>query len=337
MTAGVERQHYNVTFTLLAVAAVAYALLQSLVAPALLTIQHDLDTTTAGAAWILTAYLLSASVVTPIAGRLGDMYGKKRTMVVVLVVLAFGTLLAALATSIGVMIVARVIQGAGGAVFPLSFAIIRDEFPPRRVPHGIALISAILGIGGGLGIVLAGPIIEHLDYHWLFWFPLGAVIVATVGIVVFVPESPVKTRGRIDSLGAVLLAAWLIALLVPVSQGSTLGLDVAADARPLRDRGRADPGLGRVESRNRSPLVDMQMMRLRPVWTTNLAALVLGFGMFASFVLVPSSSSCRRRPASASARRSPRRGSSWSPRRSGCSSPGRSRAGSRAPSARACR
>src|SRR4029077_5253841 len=156
---GVERQHYNVTFTLLAVAAVAYALLQSLVAPALLTIQEDPHTTTAGAAWILTAYLLSASVFTPIAGRLGDMYGKKRTMVVVLIVLGLGTLLAALATTIGVMIAARVIQGAGGAVFPPPFAIIRDEFPPRRVPHGIALISAILGIGGGLGIVLAGPII----------------------------------------------------------------------------------------------------------------------------------------------------------------------------------
>ncbi len=287
MSSGVERQHYNVTFTLLAVAAVAYALLQSLVAPALLTIQHDLDTTTAGAAWILTAYLLSASVVTPIAGRLGDMYGKKRTMVVVLVVLAFGTLLAALATSIGVMIVARVIQGAGGAVFPLSFAIIRDEFPPRRVPQGIALISAILGIGGGLGIVLAGPIVEHFSYHWLFWFPLGAVILATIGIVLFVPESPVKTRGRVDSLGAVLLGAWLVALLVPVSQGATwgwtsprtLGLFVVAAV--------LIPVWVRVESRTRSPLVDMQMMRLRPVWTTNLAALVLGFGMFASFVLVP--------------------------------------------------
>ncbi|HYX75639.1 MAG TPA: MFS transporter, partial [Gaiellaceae bacterium] len=130
MNAGVERQHYNVTFALLAVAAVSYALLQSLVAPALLTIQHDLNTTTAGAAWILTAYLLSASVITPIAGRLGDMYGKKRVMVAVLIVLALGTALAGLASSIGVMIVARVIQGAGGAVFPLSFAIIRDEFPP---------------------------------------------------------------------------------------------------------------------------------------------------------------------------------------------------------------
>jgi EmrB/QacA subfamily drug resistance transporter len=283
----VERQHYNVTFTLLAVAAVAYALLQSLVAPALLTIQHDLDTTTAGAAWILTAYLLSASVVTPIAGRLGDMYGKKRTMVVVLVVLAFGTLLAALATTIGVMIVARVIQGAGGAVFPLSFAIIRDEFPAKRVPHGIALISAILGIGGGLGIVLAGPIVEHLDYHWLFWFPLGAVIVAIVGIVFFVPESPVKTRGRIDPLGAVLLAAWLVALLVPVSQGPTWGWTSPRTLALFAAAAVLIPVWVWSESRSRAPLVDMQMMRLRPVWTTNLAALVLGFGMFASFVLVP--------------------------------------------------
>ena len=287
MTNPVDRQHYNVTFTLLAVAAVAYALLQSLVAPALLTIQHDLDTTTAGAAWILTAYLLSASVFTPIAGRLGDMYGKKRTMVVVLIVLAFGTLLAALATSIGVMIVARVIQGAGGAVFPLSFAIIRDEFPPRRVPQGIALISAILGIGGGLGIVLAGPIIEHFSYHWLFWFPLGAVIVATVGIIVFVPESPVKTRGRVDSLGAVLLGAWLVALLVPVSQGATWGWTSPRTIGLFVVAAVLIPVWVWMESRTRSPLVDMQIMRLRPVWTTNLAALVLGFGMFASFVLVP--------------------------------------------------
>ena len=133
MTAPVERQHYNVTFTLLAVAAVAYALLQSLVAPALLTIQHDLDTTTAGAAWILTAYLLSASVVTPIAGRLGDMYGKKRTMVVVLVVLAFGTLLAALATSIGVMIVGARDPGRRRRGLP---ALLRDH--PRRVPAASA-------------------------------------------------------------------------------------------------------------------------------------------------------------------------------------------------------
>jgi EmrB/QacA subfamily drug resistance transporter len=287
MTDPIHRQHYSVTFTLLAVAAVAYALLQSLVAPALLTIQHDLNTTTAGAAWILTAYLLSASVVTPIAGRLGDMFGKKRAMVIVLLVLAAGTVLAALATTIGVMITARVIQGAGGAVFPLSFAIIRDEFPRHRVPHGIALISAILGIGGGLGIVLSGPIVQHLSYHWLFWFPLIAVLVATAGIVAFVPESPIRTPGRIDPLGAILLAGWLVAFLVPISEGPTWGwlstrtLGLFAVAAVLF------PAWVWAESRSHAPLVDMRMMRLRPVWATNLAALVIGFGMFASFVLVP--------------------------------------------------
>jgi MFS family permease len=287
VTDAVHRQHYNVTFALLAVAAVAYALLQSLVAPALLTIQHDLDTTTTGAAWILTAYLLSASVVTPIAGRLGDMFGKKRAMVAVLVVLALGTLLAALATTIGVMVIARVIQGAGGAVFPLAFAIIRDEFPPERVPHGIALISAIMGIGGGLGIVLAGPIIQHLDYHWLFWFPLVAVIVATVGIVFFVPESPIRTPGRIDTVGAVLLAAWLVALLVPVSEGPSWGWTSARTIGLLVAAGVLLVVWVWIEWRTKVPLVDMHMMRLPPVWKTNLAAFVFGYGMFASFVLVP--------------------------------------------------
>src|SRR5438093_1128248 len=184
------RQHYNLTFAVLAVGGAAFALLQSLVAPALPTIQHDLHASATAVTWVLTAYLLSAAVCTPVIGRLGDMYGKERMLVTVLVVLGAGTLIAALADSVEVMILGRVVQGAGGAVFPLAFGIIRDEFPRERVATGIALISAILGVGGGLGIVLAGPIVEHLSYHWLFWMPL-VVVVAAAGLThFFVPESP---------------------------------------------------------------------------------------------------------------------------------------------------
>ena len=287
MTPGAGRPHHTVTFALLAVAAVAYALLQSLVAPALLTIQRDLHTTTANAAWILTAYLLSASVMTPIAGRLGDMFGKKRTLVVVMAALCAGTVVAALATTIEVMIAGRVIQGVGGAVFPLAFAIIRDEFPRERVAHGIALISAIMGIGGGLGIVLAGPITESFSYHWLFWFPLIGIVAATVGIAVAVPESPVRAPGRVDWAGAALLGAWLVCLLVAVSQGPAWGW---SSTRVVGLLAASAVLLGvwvAAERRLRAPLVDMAMMRRRAVWTTNLAALVFGFGMFSSFVLVP--------------------------------------------------
>jgi EmrB/QacA subfamily drug resistance transporter len=282
-----HRQHYNLTFAVLVLAGCTFALLQSLVAPALPEIQRDLHTTPTAVAWILTAYLLSASVFTPIIGRLGDMFGKEHTLVASLIVLGMGTLVAALATSIEVLIVGRVIQGAGGAVFPLSFGIIRDEFPRDRVARGIAFLSAMLGIGGGAGIILAGPIVDALSYHWLFWIPLMMVIVAVVATLLFVPESPIKTPGRINWLGAALLSAWLVCVLVAVSEGSSWGWTSA------RTVGLFAVGLVicvlwvRNESRAAEPLVDMTMMRIRGVWTVNAAAFLVGAGMYSSFVLIP--------------------------------------------------
>jgi EmrB/QacA subfamily drug resistance transporter len=281
------RQHYNLTFAVLALGGIAYSLLQSLVAPALPTIQADLHTTTTAVTWVLTAYLLSASVCTPILGRLGDMHGKERLLVIVLAVMGAGTLIAALATSVEVMVLGRVIQGAGGAVFPLAFGIIRDEFPRERVATGIALISAILGIGGGLGIVLAGPIVQHLDYHWLFWLPLVAIVVAMVSTHFFVPESPIKTPGAINWAGAVLLSAWLTALLLGVSQGSAWGWGSARVLGLFAAAAVCAALWVRNERRAREPLVDMRMMARRGVWTVNLTAVLLGAGMFSSFVLIP--------------------------------------------------
>jgi MFS family permease len=185
------------------------------------------------------------------------------------------------------MIAGRVVQGLGGAVFPLAFAIIRDEFPRDKVPVGIAMISAILGIGGGLGIVLAGPIVQHLGYHWLFWLPLVAVVAAGVGALVAIPESPVTSPGRISWLGSLLLSGWLVALLVGVSEGHAWGW---TSVRVLGLLGAAVAlcvAWVAAELRSVHPLVDMQMMRQRSVWTTNLTAALFGFGMFGSFILVP--------------------------------------------------
>jgi EmrB/QacA subfamily drug resistance transporter len=271
----------------LSLAACAYTLLQSLVVPALPVLQHELHTTTSGVAWVFTAYLLAASVVTPIAGRLGDIYGKKLVLVIALAGLAAGSLLAAVVTTLPLMIVARSIQGLGGAIFPLAFGIVRDEFPPERVAGAIALISGIFGIGGGLGILLAGPILENLNYHWLFWIPFVATAIATVLTLVLVPESPIRAPGDVFWAGAVLLSAWLVALLLGISKApdwgwgnpKTLGLFVVAAVVAVL--------WIRAESKARHPLVDMAMMRLRPVWTTNVATFLLGFGLYCAFVLIP--------------------------------------------------
>ena len=277
----------RVVLAVLALGCAGYAMLQSLVVPALPTLQHDLDTTPTGVTWVFTAYLLSASVATPIAGRLGDMFGKKRTLLVVMSGLAGGSLIAALATTLPVLIAARAIQGIGGAMFPLAFGIIRDEFPRERVAGGIALISGLLGIGGGLGIVLAGPIIDNLGYHWLFWIPcvvIGATVVATM---FFIPESPIRAPGSVDWLGAALLSCWLVCLLLGISEAPQWGWASARTIGLLAIAAVAGAVWVVVEARTTSALVDMQMMRLRPVWSTNLAGFLIGFGLFSAFVLIP--------------------------------------------------
>ena len=193
---GEHRQHYGVTLAVLAVAALAYAFMQTMVAPALTDIQRSLGVSTTSVTWVLTAYLLTASVATPVFGRFGDMFGKERTLLAVLVVFALGSLVCALSHSIALLIVGRAIQGVGGAIFPLAFGIIRDEFPRDRVPAGIGLISATFGIGGGAGLIMGGLIVDHLDYEWIFWFGLMMTVVAIVTTRLFVPESPVEARGR---------------------------------------------------------------------------------------------------------------------------------------------
>ncbi|MEU2005691.1 MFS transporter [Rhodococcus sp. NPDC019627] len=282
-----RRAHYQLTFAVLTVGVGAFALLQSLVIPVLPTLEAALGTTQADITWVLTAYLLSASIFTPVMGRLGDMHGKKRVFVVALVSLAVGSVLAALASSLSVMIAARVIQGIGGGVLPLAFGIIRDEFPEEKVVGAVGMIAALTAVGAGLGIVLAGPIVAVLGYHWLFWIPLIMVVLAGLAAQILVPESRVRTAGKINWLTALLLSGWLVALLLGVSQAPGWGWGSPIVVGLLVAAAVIVAVWVTVESRSANPLIDMTMMRIRSVWAANLLALLMGVGMYAAFGFLP--------------------------------------------------
>jgi EmrB/QacA subfamily drug resistance transporter len=278
--------HVRVVLASLLLAGVAFALSQTLVAPALPAIQRSFDASPTSAAWILTGYLLAASVATPLVGKLGDLYGRGPVLTLVLIVFSVGSVICALAGSLGVLIAGRLVQGVGGGIFPLAFGIIRDAFPPQRVAGAIGGLSATFGIGGGLGLVLAGLIVEHLDIAWLFW--LGLVCLpAAAAVWRYVPREAVRAGARIDWLGAAMLSAALTALLLGVSKandwgwgaGRTLGLIVGGLVLGV--------AWVLVELRVAEPLVEMRVLRRRPVLMTNLTAVLIGFAMFASFLLVP--------------------------------------------------
>jgi EmrB/QacA subfamily drug resistance transporter len=287
VTATAQRQHYNVTLAVLALAALSYALLQTMVAPALPEIQHELGASPSTVTWVLTVYLLSASICTPILGRLGDMFGKERMLVVVLALFGLGSLISALSNSLELLVAGRAVQGAAGAVFPLAFGIIRDEFPRDRVATGIGLISATFGIGGGGGLVLSGLIVDHLSYRWIFWLGLVVVIIATIATHLWVPESPIKSPARVDYTGAVLLSAALAAFLLGVSEGNDWGWTSPAVIGLFGGAAVLIVAWVWFEQRVREPLVDIDLLRVRGVWTTNLTGFLIGFGMFGSFILVP--------------------------------------------------
>ncbi|MBX6383255.1 MAG: MFS transporter [Microbispora sp.] len=277
----------RLTLLTLATGVATFAMLQALVNPVLPTLQHDLNTSQSTVTWVITAWLLSASVATPLLGRIGDMIGKERALLVALAAIALGCLIAAVAPNVGVLITGRVVQGFGGAVFPVSFGIVRDEFPAARVPSMIGVLSAVIAGGNGVGIVIAGPIVEALGWRGMFWLPTILAVATVVLAHRYVPRSPVRSPGRINWAAAALLSGWLVTLLVPLSKATSWGWGSAAVLAPLAAAVVLFAAWIAVELRSRDPLIDMRMMRLPAVWTTNFVALLYGAGMFASFAFLP--------------------------------------------------
>ena len=272
----------------LAFTGIVAALMQTLVVPLIADLPAILGTTSSNASWVITATLLAGAVATPVTGRLGDMYGKRRMLLICTVPLVAGSVVCALSSSLLPMVAGRALQGVGVGLIPLGISALKDLLPPHRLHSSIALMSASMGIGGALGLPVAAAVAEHANWRVLFW----AVAVLSVAIFallwVVIPEIPVHGRaGSFDVVGAIGLGIALVCLLLAVSKGAdwgwtsttTLDLFVAALVALLL--------WGWWELRRPHPLVDLRATARPPVLLTNAASIVVGFGMYAQSLIVP--------------------------------------------------
>ncbi|WP_431309335.1 MFS transporter [Gordonia sesuvii] len=282
----VPERHPRLAVTILCAAGIVVALMQTIIVPLIPQLPTLLDADPGNTAWALTITLLAGSVITPIGGRLGDMYGKRLMLMASMGCVAAGSVVCALSTSLPPFLVGRALQGLGFGTIALGISVMRDIVPPRHLGSSVGTMSASLGIGGALGLPFAAAIAQQVSWHALFWACGAAALAGALGIALTVPESPTRTGGRFDLLGAIGLAAMLVFLLLPLSKGSTWGW-----ASPLT--------LGMfaafvvvgvvwwfVERRGSNPLIDLHVATQRPVLLTNIASIATGFAFY-SMQLIP--------------------------------------------------
>jgi MFS family permease len=254
--------------------------------PLLPDLPRLLHTSASSASWVVTATLLTSCVATPIMSRLADMHGKRRMMLVSMAAMMTGSIIGACSLTLPLAIIARALQGLGTALIPIGVSILRDELPREKIGSAIALMSATLGIGGAIGLPLSGLIYQSSDWHTLFWISAAMGAVGLVIVPLVVPESPMRSGGRFDFVGAGLLSVALTALLLAISKGSQWGW-TSTSVLGLFSTAAVVLGLWiPFELRVCPPLVDIRTSARRPVLLTNIASVLVGFAMFCNLLAV---------------------------------------------------
>ena len=266
---------------ILAFSGVVAALMQTVLIPIIPELPRLLDASSSDTAWAVTATLLTGTVAVPVMGRLGDMFGKRRILLLSMMFLIVGSTVVALSNSLGPLLVGRVLQGLAGAVIPLGISLMRDALPKEKLASSVAMMSASLGIGGALGLPISALIAEYANWHFLFWISAALAAVAAVLILAFVPESPIRSGGTFDYVGATSLSAALIALLLTITKGADWGWTSSTTLTLVAIAAIAFAVWGWWELRTKLPLVDLRVTTGRQVLFTNLASAALGFAMFA--------------------------------------------------------
>lgn len=266
------------------IAALVVALSQTILIPVLGALPEELDTSASNVQWLLTSTLLVAAVAVPLLGRLGDMFGKRRLLLISVGALVVGSVLTAVTSNIWLLVAGRAIQGLSSAAIPLGISLLGSLVPREKAGTSIATVSAMLGVGGALGLPLAAFIAQNADFHALFWVTAATGTVAFVGILTLVPEDPSRTGGRVDYWGTALLAAALISLLFPLSETSDWGWDSPWVLELLV----LSVGLFAVfvwsQTKVGESLLDLAALRRRPILLTNIASMFFGFALYASLL-----------------------------------------------------
>lgn len=271
----------------LAFAGIVVAVMQTLLVPVIKDLPTLLGTTPSNATWVMTSTLLAGAVSTPIMGRLGDLFGKRRMLLTSLAVMVVGSLVCAFTDDLLVMIVGRALQGFAMGAIPLGIGLMRDELPREKLGSAMALMSSSIGVGGGLALPAAALVAQHTDWHALFFGAAGLGVLAMLLIFFLVPESPLRAEGTFDVAGALGLSAGLVLFLLPITKGSdwgwssglTLGLFGASVAVLLL--------WGVMELRLKAPLVDLRTTARREVLLTNLASIMVGVAFYAISLVLP--------------------------------------------------
>lgn len=263
------------------------SLTQTMVIPIQGELGRLLHTSEANASWVVTATLVAGAVAMPISGRLGDLYGKQRVLVVSAALLVVGSLVCALSSSLVPMLAGRLLQGFAMGFIPVGIALLREVTPPRLTPTAMAAMSATLGVGGAIGLPLSAWIVEDFSWHTLFWVSTGLAAAVALAVVLLVPHVRDATPGRFDAVGALGLAIGLVAVLVAVSKGNEWGWGQGRTLGLLLAGGLVLLAWGGHELRVSDPLCDLRVSARRPVLLTNAAAIAVGFGMMAQAIVVP--------------------------------------------------
>lgn len=273
--------------TTLAFCGIVVSLMQTLIIPLIPELPKLLNASAADASWAITATLLAGAVVTPIGGRLGDMFGKRRILLLSLAALVAGSVLCAVGDSLGIVVVGRAMQGLAMGAIPLGISIMRDLLEPKQVGTAVATMSATMGVGGAIGLPLAAFIAQNFNWHMLFWASAALGVLCAVLVAVVLPESAVRTPAKFDGVGAGGLAVGLVALLLPITKGATWGWGSPLTIGLFAVSAITLLAWGVYELRVKAPLVDLRVSARPRVLFTNLASVMVGFAMYGTSLIFP--------------------------------------------------